>query len=184
MLEEQILSVTEWRRRVRERDGFKCVRCGSPEADVYFLVPRSLGGRTTLANGITLCQKCRLDSSERPGEAAAEFKRVRYNLPLPKDFLYDLNLLSMAVGRSVADIIREVVAEAVFTDRWAKLETIPMNGSPPTRTNFWMARPVFEKFEEWCKTRGLTVATALRSLLWSWAQEIQKGDKHGGGTGL
>lgn len=166
-----ILGATDWRHKVLERDKHKCTACDSDEAEVYFLMPRSLGGRTTLTNGISLCQMCRLDNS--PG--GKEFKKIRLNVPLSRDFQRDLNMLSMAVGRSVSDIAREVVAEAIFTTKWDKLQQIPTNGSPPDRTNIWFAKPVWEKFEKWCKTRELSVSTAIRSLLWGWSQEIQKG---------
>lgn len=168
--DEQILSAGDWRHKVLERDKHKCASCNSDEAEVYFLTPRSLGGRTAVTNGISLCQMCRLDSS-----GGKEFKKIRLNVPLSKEFQRDLNMLSMAVGRSVSDIAREVVAEAVFMDKWSKLPMIPTNGSPPERTNIWFAKPVWEKFESWCKTREMTVPTAIRSLLWGWAQEIQKG---------
>lgn len=176
MLDEPILGAADWQRKVKERDEYKCTSCDS-DSDItaYFLTPRSLGGRTAVSNGVTLCTKCRMDNSTRAGKDEAEFRKVRYNVPLSKEFQRDLNLLSMAVGRSVADITREVIAEAVFTSKWERLQIQPTNGSPPERTNFWVAKPVFEKFENWCRKKDLTVPTAIRSLLWQWTQEIQKG---------
>jgi len=168
---ETIMSAGDWKRAVLERDGRVCTTCGSDETDVYFLTPRSLGGRTTVSNGISLCMRCRLDHSA----GGLELSKIRYNIPLPKDFIRDLNLLSMAVGRSVSDIIREVMAEAVFTNKWASLTKVGTNGCGSDRANFWVSKPVAEKFEAWCKTREMTVHTAVRSLLWAWTQEIQKG---------
>jgi hypothetical protein len=176
MLDDMILSAVDWQKAVLKRDADACAVCKSTEGiQVYYITPKSLGGRTIVANGVTLCLTCRASNATRAGQAAAEFLKVRWNVPLSQEFLRDLNLISMAVGRSVSDIVREVMSEAVFTSKWDRLETVPTNGSPPERTNVWIAKPVFEKFEQWCKKRDLTAPTAIRSLLWAWAQDIQKG---------
>lgn len=174
--EERILSPMEWQREVLKRDGGKCVSCGGEEnIQVYFLTPRSLGGRTKISNGITLCQKCRMDNAVRPMVEGAEFRRVRYNVPLPAEFLKRLNYVSMAVGRSMADILREVIAEAVFSEKWKEMKSVEMNGSRIERTNFWVSKPVFEKFEKWCRGKGMTISKALYALLEQWLSEIENG---------
>lgn len=177
MLDDTILSAVDWQRAVLKRDDHACAVCKGDEAvQVYYLTPKSLGGRTTLENGVTLCLPCRMNNSSRAGQAAtAEFLKVRWNVPLSHEFIKDLNLISIAVGRSVSDIVRGVMAEAVFTGKWDAINAVPTNGSPPERTNVWVAKPVFEKFGAWCKKRDMTASTAIRSLLWEWAKDIQKG---------
>lgn len=174
--DDAIMSAVDWQRAVLKRDNNACAVCKGEEAiQVYYLTPKSLGGRTSLENGITLCQTCRLNNASRAGQAAAEFLKVRWNVPLSHEFIKDLNLISIAVGRSVSDIVREVMSEAVFTRKWDMIQKVSTNGSPPERTNVWVAKPVFEKFGEWCKKRDMTASTAIRSLLWEWAKDIQKG---------
>lgn len=52
----------EWRRQVLERDGHKCVRCGSlgPKFHVHHIVPwkKSIKLRFEVSNGQTLCASC------------------------------------------------------------------------------------------------------------------------------
>ncbi len=63
------------RYKILSRDKFKCVRCGtSPSTDhscrlhVDHIVPFSKGGKTTLENLQTLCEKCNLGKGNRHSE--------------------------------------------------------------------------------------------------------------------
>lgn len=63
------------RYKVLSRDKFKCVRCGaSPATDpicrlhIDHIVPFSRGGKTTLENLQTLCEKCNLGKGNRHSE--------------------------------------------------------------------------------------------------------------------
>lgn len=48
-----------WARAVKERDGNRCQRCGSPEGvEAHHIRPLAQGGGDTLDNGITLCGGC------------------------------------------------------------------------------------------------------------------------------
>ncbi len=61
-------SVSSWYelcREVKKRDGYKCVRCQTPESkaqsvyhEVHHMRPLSRGGTTTKANLILLCHDC------------------------------------------------------------------------------------------------------------------------------
>lgn len=46
------------RKKVLERDNYKCVKCGQPAQEVHHLIPLSKGGTTTLSNLISLCKDC------------------------------------------------------------------------------------------------------------------------------
>ena len=52
----------EWRNAVKERDGFKCVKCGKKPRcfHIHHIFPysKSTSLRTNLSNGATLCKKC------------------------------------------------------------------------------------------------------------------------------
>ncbi len=54
--------MTDWRNtrdKVLGRDGYCCTECGSREnLDIHHLTPRRKGGKDTLDNLITLCEKC------------------------------------------------------------------------------------------------------------------------------
>ena len=47
-------------RRIRERDGHKCVYCGAAEGPMHLdhIIPRSQGGPDTAANLIVACASC------------------------------------------------------------------------------------------------------------------------------
>lgn len=49
----------DWAQGVKDRDGWRCVVCGSCERlQADHLLPLALGGRDTPENGITLCHDC------------------------------------------------------------------------------------------------------------------------------
>ena len=61
-------SIDKWRGKVLERDSAKCQNCLNtihdslnerrPRLEAHHIIPRSEGGRNTLANGIALCSFC------------------------------------------------------------------------------------------------------------------------------
>jgi 5-methylcytosine-specific restriction protein A len=54
------------RRAILERDGYRCVMCGSKERlEADHIVPASRGGAHTVANGRTLCRRCHLEETGR-----------------------------------------------------------------------------------------------------------------------
>lgn len=46
------------RKKVLERDNYKCVYCGNSAEEVHHLIPLSRGGTTTMSNLISLCKSC------------------------------------------------------------------------------------------------------------------------------
>ncbi|WFU49143.1 RecQ family ATP-dependent DNA helicase [Sinorhizobium terangae] len=68
----------ETRRRVLERDGFKCVSCctslRSHDADVHHLLPKSMGGSDELSNLVALCDGCH--AAHHPNLAGGLARRV------------------------------------------------------------------------------------------------------------
>ena len=48
-----------WRESIKERDGYRCVYCGSSEhLTIDHVRPQSMGGPTTAANCVTACRAC------------------------------------------------------------------------------------------------------------------------------
>jgi 5-methylcytosine-specific restriction endonuclease McrA len=48
-----------WRESIKERDGHRCVYCGSIEnLTIDHVRPRSLGGATSADNCVTACRPC------------------------------------------------------------------------------------------------------------------------------
>lgn len=47
------------RRHIMERDGFRCLLCGATDSlEVHHIVPVRIGGKTSIANGATVCVAC------------------------------------------------------------------------------------------------------------------------------
>jgi 5-methylcytosine-specific restriction endonuclease McrA len=63
------------KRKIRERDGGVCQRCGSTEdPEVDHIVPCHLGGKNNLANGQVLCRTCHRQKTD--AELRAAFGRA------------------------------------------------------------------------------------------------------------
>jgi 5-methylcytosine-specific restriction endonuclease McrA len=60
--------MTNLRRRVFFRDGYRCVRCGRPvtwnTGELAHIVPRGCGGSDTDDNVETCCQQCHRDEHQ------------------------------------------------------------------------------------------------------------------------
>jgi len=63
------------RSRVYERDGHKCVKCGTTEnLTLDHRIPRSRGGRSTMENLQTMCHDCNNEKADKmPGELPGDW---------------------------------------------------------------------------------------------------------------
>lgn len=67
------------RARIYERDGYQCQmpNCGATERlHVHHIVPRRLGGRNLLDNGITLCEACHMLTLRKEKDFAPLFQSI------------------------------------------------------------------------------------------------------------
>lgn len=73
------------RLQVFERDGFKCVKCGSEIELTYdHIIPKSKGGKYSFENGQTLCRSCnnkKGDAIEDRALGSASLARGTSDLP-------------------------------------------------------------------------------------------------------
>lgn len=59
---------SEWKRKIHERDGFQCKRCGSKfNLSVHHCVARCHGGTNCESNCTTLCSLCHREYHRRWG---------------------------------------------------------------------------------------------------------------------
>ena len=81
-------SWSEIRQQVLQRDGYRCVSCGTPlkssDADIHHLLPRSMGGADELSNLVALCDGCH--ATHHPTLAGGLARRVmeRWAIKLAK----------------------------------------------------------------------------------------------------
>ena len=65
-----------WRDAIKERDGHRCVYCGSNEnLTIDHVRPRSMGGGTTADNCVTACRTCNQAKGSMP---VATFLNMQY----------------------------------------------------------------------------------------------------------
>jgi 5-methylcytosine-specific restriction protein A len=63
------------RRRVLQRDGWRCYLCGGPATEVDHLVPAHRGGTDEEANLAAICGGCHLTKTAREAQAARLHRR-------------------------------------------------------------------------------------------------------------
>lgn len=55
---EEKKALAALKRRVRQRDGGRCVACYKSGCDMHHILPKSMGGRDTDTNCVLLCRQC------------------------------------------------------------------------------------------------------------------------------
>lgn len=69
--------------QVFQRDGYRCLRCKTDLFLTYdHIIPISKGGKTTVENGQTLCQKCNLEKGCREIDYRKKEFKVLYKIDL------------------------------------------------------------------------------------------------------
>lgn len=82
------------RQRVSDRDGKRCVICGSPGVQIAHYIPRSRGGLGIPQNLVCLCVKCHDEYDngkfrEKHGQAIREYLKGWYTDWDETDLVYD-----------------------------------------------------------------------------------------------
>lgn len=78
------------KRRVKQRDGFKCVKCGSKDMlEVDHIVPDAEGGSNAMNNLQTLCKDCHSIKTKKEIAQAhrAMHMQSKYHEAHPFDFI-------------------------------------------------------------------------------------------------
>lgn len=81
--EYEFLSLSEWAKAVKSRDGLSCAKCGTKEQlHAHHVRPVYQGGKNTLKNGVTLCKGCHAETHSPC--VRNTFEKVVYNTKLPQ----------------------------------------------------------------------------------------------------
>ena len=111
---DRVYSAEVWARQVKKISNFACAHCGSGE-DVQATHVRapSMGGKNTLENGIALCVICR-------SRKILISHRLRLNFSIPKSLKGRLDTYCHSSGRSVPDIVKQLLADFIFDSTFQK----------------------------------------------------------------
>lgn len=110
---EEIRDLSTWAELVKKRDRYTCVKCGDSltpgtylrhKIHAHHVLPRNQGGKNTLANGTTFCNKCH--SKEHHKNIVA--------INLPEELAKKLHMLcheeNVHIKRLVLSLIRIGIA--------------------------------------------------------------------------
>jgi len=150
------LSRRDWARHVIEASNGICSSCGTAEdVSASYLVPPSMGGRNTPANGVALCSDCY--------NARADKMKVRVTLSLEEPLAEALEEKAHRAGRNVSDVLRQLASE--------NIDMLPAplypNGKPTTRKTAWLAKEIYENLVGAVGHRA-RVGGVLASLVKTW----------------
>jgi len=56
---------TTMKDKIMVRDNYTCIYCGEPATEVDHIIPRSKGGITSAANGVSCCKHCNMKKKGR-----------------------------------------------------------------------------------------------------------------------
>ena len=82
--EYEFISLAEWAKAAKLRDGNACTRCGATDAlDAHHVQPVYQGGKNTLRNAVTLCRACHR-AAHTDGYRHPAHRRQLISVKLPK----------------------------------------------------------------------------------------------------
>ena len=165
---DDVQNVAEWKIRVLERDGNKCVNCErAVRVAVCFIVPPEAGGNLRVSNGAVVCRECRISSE------SARVLPVRIENKAPINFFVSRKLhthVSSFVKNgskfgSVSALVRRMINSYITEpDLYEDLAQWQDRGSE-VRINGWVDGTQYGVFKEACSGMGMSYTDALKGLL-------------------
>jgi hypothetical protein len=164
----EIQTEAEWKDKVLERDGGRCVNCsGEDKVAACFVVPVEVGGNLRVSNGVTVCRECKI---------AAESSRIlpqRIDNKTPINFLIS-DKLHKTVNRyvhngskfgSVSALMRSMISSYIAQpELFEDLQMWQDNGSD-VKVNGWVDGLQYQTFKGMCRSKGISYTDALKALL-------------------
>ena len=166
---DKVYSVDAWSKFIKKRRNYLCEECGSAEdVQVSHIVPPSMGGRRTAANGIALCLRCHSKRLMPRG-------RIRFNFSIPEGMFETLGNYCEASGRSANDVIKQLMADCIFGS---------MNGvngyrdgeRNSRRIGVSVLRTVYDLFVSRCAQSSVSNREMMKSLIWRHLRPFSEGN--------
>lgn len=163
-----VRDLNEWKARVLERDGGKCINCtSSSRVAACFVIPPEVGGKLRVANGATICRECRI---------SAEGARVlpsRIENKTPINFLVSERLHKTVDAfahngsnfGSISALVRRMISSFIAEpELYEDIERWQDAGSD-VKVNGWVDGHQYEVFKAICQERGMSYTDCLKALL-------------------
>lgn len=153
-----------WEQHVLERRKGLCDGCGSSaRVKAKPIVPLEVGGALSLENACTICRACEMATA-----ALQQNSKGRSNRPLNFWVSRELHdrMKSFATFASVGSLIRFLIERySSNPDNFNDLDLWQDAGASDLKVNVWIDHTVYETFKSQVNTRGLTVTSAIKSLV-------------------
>ena len=164
---EKVYAAPVWAHTVKKNFNYECTECGSAEdVQAVHITPPSLGGRNTLDNGISLCLRCR-------SKRILPHGKVRFNFSAPRHLADRLEEYCTKMGRSMNDVIKQLMADFLFSglDRFLEYR----NGCPNDyRVSVPVLRSVLDDFSKQCDRFHINQGSAIRSMLHNFLSSFER----------
>lgn len=133
------MDIKEFVSNIKRRDNYVCKFCQDIAESVVFITPLSCGGKMEDSNAVLVCDKCRMK---------LELGYIYVNIPINYDVFNGLISVSCKVGRSISDIIKQLISEyIIFRD----LKLSNFNGKDK-RVKIKINKEIYLKFLAKCNS--------------------------------
>jgi len=161
-----------WATLVWKAQQGRCSGCGCDQADqlkVRMVIPRELGGKEIVSNGILLCRTCEMAkniASRSPSPASGENTRP-INFWVSRQLHGKLtNGLSTKYGfKSISSLVRYLMQKYAEDPDWFPDLELYQDTGADTKVNVWVGRELYAAFKDEVDSRGSTVTDILKSLI-------------------
>jgi hypothetical protein len=170
-----------WATLVWQAQQGRCSGCGCDQADqlkVRMVVPKELGGKEIVSNGVLLCRTCELAkhiASRSPSPASGEHTRP-INFWVSKKLHGKLtNGLSTNYGfKSVSSLVRYLMEKYAEDPDWFPDLELYQDQGADTKVNVWVGRDLYSAFKGEVDSRNSTVTDVLKSLIQMYEVEHER----------
>ena len=133
-----------WATLVWKAQQGRCSGCGCSQSEqlkVRMVIPRELGGKEIVSNGILLCRTCELA------------KKLTNGLSTKYGF------------RSISSLVRYLMQKYAEDPDWFPDLELYQDTGADTKVNVWVGRELYAAFKSEVDVRGSTVTDVLKSLI-------------------
>lgn len=163
-----VADVAEWKTRVLERDGKKCVNCERDKrVAVCFIVPPEAGGFLRTSNGVVVCRECRIASENARVLPARIENKSPINFFVSRKLHGHVNEFVHNGSKfgSISALVRRMIYSFITEpDLYEDLKQWQDRGSE-VRINGWVDGAQYGAFKEICSAMGMSYTDALKGLL-------------------
>jgi hypothetical protein len=167
MTNQIVYAAAIWSDLVKRKSDYVCSKCKSDEdVQAVHLCAPSLGGKSTLDNGMALCSQCRTKD-------LIPTQKIRFNFSVPDDLFRMLDRYCRANGRSGNDVVKQLVADFTY-DTTTYLNGFHEDASKnDRRLSIPVLRMVYTAFIAKCARLQRVPTTVIKSLMYLYLKPFE-----------